>query len=107
MLKFKTNSLKLFLTRDMSEVSFLKHIFRECLPVRVSVFFEEAGTFHENNNLFPINISCWLCSTIIVAVIVQMQGYLWPINLYKHAVNTIVNNERMSDANAAITLLEK
>ena len=36
------------------------------------VGFLEAGMFYGNNNLFAINISCWLCSKIIFAVIVQM-----------------------------------
>lgn len=60
------NSLMLFLTQDMSEIGFLKQILCECRPVRVWVFFSKAGKFHENNNLFAINISCWLCSSLIV-----------------------------------------
>ena len=67
--------LKLFLTRDMSKVRFLKKILRERRPVRVRVFFSKAqGKVHEINNLnlVALNISCLLFSTVILAVIVLM-----------------------------------
>ena len=64
-------SLKLFLTQDMSEVSFLKPFFLSVDQYGAG-FLLDAGMLHENDNLLAINISCWLCSTIIFTVIVQM-----------------------------------